>query len=127
MELKDVVLWRGMGCLLSPLFTYMHGYEQGRKSWDFLNKRYKDALERAKFKIAQLCDGRGGICERCRGFGVTGSGGQSDCWDCGGIGLRSLHEYHFEADAKLAKGEREAELYIEKVKEVRRSLQGHEA
>jgi len=52
--------------------------------------------------------------------------GQHGCFDCGGTGLRSLREYRFEADAKLAKGQREAELYLMKVREVRASLSADE-
>lgn len=123
--MNELVFWLGLGCLILPMFAYVVGVSDGRESWEFLNKRLKESLEKARLRIGELADGLGGKCDKCKGFGVTGPDGQLDCWDCGGTGLRSLRAYRFEADLKLAQGQREAELYLEKVKEARRLLSNH--
>jgi hypothetical protein len=45
MDSSEAVLWLRLGCLILPMFAYISGDTHGRKSWEFINKRYKDALE----------------------------------------------------------------------------------
>lgn len=105
-----------------PTFAFMIGVSYGDKSRNAIIGRYKKALEVARFRIAELADGLGGKCGFCKGYGVLGEDGSSDCWDCGGTGLRSLSEYKVSAQSILAKAERECTNTLEKIKEIRTTL-----
>jgi hypothetical protein len=114
-------LWILMG-LVFYLISLEVAHKKGRESWKFMNDRYKKALELARFKICELADGLGGKCEKCKGYGVLGEDGNTDCWDCGGTGLHSLRDFRFDAITHLEQQEKQANAFIKRIKEAKEKL-----
>jgi hypothetical protein len=101
-------------------FSCMAAYSYGRKSWNFMIERYKKALDKARFRIAELTDGLGGTCGNCKGYGVLGENGDGDCWECGGTGLRSLREYQDIQKKILDKAESDARKVLISIERARK-------
>ena len=84
----------GIMIIFSYFFTYTVGHNKARDTWrTWLEKdreHYKKKAIKDADTIALLTDGLGGTCPRCKGFGVLGKDGSSECLVCGGTGVRDL-------------------------------------
>ena len=80
--------------VFTHFIAWVHGYEKSKRFWlGLLNEsreRNKEYRKLTEMRVAELADKVGGKCPTCKGWGVVGEDGSSDCLTCCGTGVRDL-------------------------------------